>query len=112
MKVRFRTNLGSRDAIKFGLDHEKCSIDSEHEFNEDLALSLASLGLVEIDEASKKVGQPVSVKIEAVPDDPAISESMPSEIAGDQGIGVNYFDAGPDSQSSQSKKSKAKKTDG
>ncbi len=45
MKVVFRTNLGSIDAKKFGLDHKKCQLGSTAEVNESVAEALTKSGL-------------------------------------------------------------------
>lgn len=47
-KVRFRTNLGSIDAAKFGLDFRKCTIDAEAEVGETAAEALSKSGVVEL----------------------------------------------------------------
>lgn len=45
VKVRFRTSLGSRDGVLYGLDHEKCTVGSEHDLDEKKVKQLG--GLVE-----------------------------------------------------------------
>jgi hypothetical protein len=53
-KVKFRVNLGSRDAGCCGLDFAKCTADSEVYVSEDAAKWLTSRGIaVEVDEPKK-----------------------------------------------------------
>lgn len=76
MKVRFRTNLGSRDAVQWGLDHTKCLAGSELEVSSDTAEALQDRGLAEITEKKKSV--------KAVPNKPAIAETKQPGIKGEE----------------------------
>jgi len=71
MKVKFRVNLGSRDAIDLGLDYTKCTKDSELEVSLSSGEQLAKRNLVDV------LDIPV---IEAVPPKPAIAEAKPGSV--------------------------------
>lgn len=47
MKARFRVNLGSMDASKYGLDFRKCTAGAEVEIGEVAYSALGKAGVVE-----------------------------------------------------------------
>ena len=61
IKVKFRTNLGSRDAGQLGLDYTACLVGEEVEVGDKTAEKLESLGLCE------PISRPKPKKIKAVP---------------------------------------------
>lgn len=65
MKVKFRTNLGSRDAEAYGLDHTKCTAGAEVTVNNKIAELLESRGLVE-------------PMLKGEPNNPSIGEGKPN----------------------------------
>ena len=72
MKVRFRTNLGTRDANRLGLDSEKCTVGSEVAVSESVAEVVVREGLAE------KLAEKKSVK--AVPPKAVVSKPKTPEI--------------------------------
>jgi len=63
MKVTFRTNLGSRDAVELGLDHHQCTIGASVEVDDRTAESLAARGLVDpLPPKIKSVPKPAKIK--------------------------------------------------
>lgn len=74
MRVRFKTNLGSIDARKLGLDYTKCQSGMTCEVGDEVGEKLLSGNL-----ATR-----VAETIKAVPDKPAIAEAESPKIAGDE----------------------------
>ena len=70
MKVRFKCNLGSRDAAGLELDHAKCAAGEELEVSKASAEILAKRGIAEIVSESPK--------IKAVPKPAPIAEAKDS----------------------------------
>lgn len=77
MKVKFLTNLGTRDATELGLDHAACVVGVELDVTEATALKLASRGFVQQLEQVK----PVPEAVNAVPENPAIAEVSAPAVA-------------------------------
>lgn len=74
--VKFRTNLGSRDAAELGLDYEKCQADKVVEVGAKAAESLSKRGIAEwLDEPKQE--------IKAVPDRPAVADPKPVAVKGE-----------------------------
>lgn len=59
MRVRFRTNLGSRDAAKWGVDFRQCTAGAEVDMDDAAAEWLAKSGIAEV--LASKVGRPRKV---------------------------------------------------
>jgi len=55
MKVRFKTNLGQRDARNLGLDHAECVVDAEVTVDESVADRLVKKGIAEAIEKPKTI---------------------------------------------------------
>ena len=68
MKVKFLTNLGSRDADEFNLDYTQCSCGAETNISKAAAESFEKRGIVEVLE------QPA---IQAIPKNPALAKAKP-----------------------------------
>lgn len=84
MKVKFRTNLGSRDAVSLGLDQTQCVWGAELTVSGPQGESLADMGVVEVIEAEKppEPPAPVAPVIKAVPKDPEVSQAKPPAVSG------------------------------
>lgn len=75
MKVKFRTNLGSRDATEAGIDHTQCVAGKTVNVPQGFAEYLAKRGIVE------PLADPETPKeIKAVPDAPAIADAQPATV--------------------------------
>lgn len=70
MKVKFRTNLGTRDAEALGLKACECQDGCECDVKESVAAILCERGIAEAIEEKRCRPQ----KVEAVPAEPAIAE--------------------------------------
>lgn len=78
-KVRFRTNLGSRDADALGLDFTKCQVGSEIETSVQVAERLEQRGIAEITERLPQEPEavPEEKQVKAVPPKPEVAEAKP-----------------------------------
>ncbi len=70
MKVRFRTNLGSRDAAQFELDHTKCTAGAEVSVSNKVGEELDRRGIAEITEQPKVKAVAPAPQLKAVTDKP------------------------------------------
>lgn len=79
MKVRFLTNLGTRDADLLELSHSECVCGAEMSVKKEVSHWLIAKGFAEPVESSKPAKQ--SESVEAVPDKPAVAKSKDPEIS-------------------------------
>ena len=80
MKVKFRTNLGSRDAEALGLDHTKCGIGCEVECSDETAQVLSGRGWVDPIEVKPKATPKAKAVAVATTPDPAIASKKADTI--------------------------------
>lgn len=74
MKVKFRTNLGSRDASELGLKHTDCLAGETSTVSDKIGDVLVGRGwAVEVDKPAKTAPKPK--KVEAVPSKPTIGQA-------------------------------------
>ena len=78
MKVKFRTNLGSRDADALSLDHAQCTDGAVVSVSPATGEALAKRGIVEVVEAEK----PKPVEVKAVPVEPTIAKAESPAVSG------------------------------
>lgn len=82
MRVKFRDNLGSRDAEKHALDFRVCGRGMECDVPDATGRCLVSKGFAtEVLQESPAIKLPLEIK--AVPDSPSIGESDSPEIKAD-----------------------------
>src|SRR5690606_17914299 len=82
MRVKFRDNLGSRDAEKHALDFRVCGRGMECDVPDATGRCLVSKGFAsEVSQDIPAVKVPLEIK--AVPDSPSIGEPVAPEIKAD-----------------------------
>lgn len=80
MRVRFKSNLGSRDALTHGLNYHECTAGSEHEFDNRLSESLIQRGFVSpVDEPKPRSVRKSSSRT-SLKTVPGPVETKPSEL--------------------------------
>lgn len=75
MKVKFRTNVGSRDAAKFDLDFRLCQYGAEVELDDEVAEKVVDCGLAVVVSKRSKPGRPKKVTT-----DPPKVETEPAAV--------------------------------
>lgn len=83
MKVKFTTNLGSRQAEDLGCDHEQCVCGATVDVSEQAASVLTKLGIAEAVDKPKQKPAPKPKTVEAVPETPTIAEAEKPAIKGE-----------------------------
>lgn len=78
MKVRFRTNLGSIDAGRIGVDYKRCTYRAEVDVSDDAGKWLVANGIADSLEKPVIVAVGKPAEIQAVPE-PLAVESPPAE---------------------------------